>query len=176
MTHLTHLPDAMPDIEKPTLLVVCDTHHCRFIDAGHHTIAFQGGVHSKENTFTDHEGRSQSPAAMGKGGMISGNNELDQVEGNRLHEFSNVVSRHLDHLIAMQGIQEVFIAAPDKFLAELKKHLSKHTQTLIRKIIDGNFMHENMHQILIRFRPDLEEAIKKLRDQENYSSKKHLPR
>lgn len=165
----------MPEIEKPTLLVVCDSHHCRFVDLGGHTMLFNGIIKSKENTYTDHEGRTMSPAAVGRGGMTSSNSTVDRAEDERLHEFSNAVSSHIDHLVQLQGIQEVYLAAPDKFLAELKKHVSKPTMKLISKTIDGNFMHEHIHETLIRFRPDLADAIRKLKEDENYSERKHLP-
>ena len=167
----THLPDAMPDIEKPTLFLICDTHHCRIIDVGGKTVMTHGQVDSKEHATTDRPDKMGSPT-----GMTHGATEMDQIEGNRLHEFSNQVSAHLDQIVLEQKIEEIYIAAPDKFLAELKKHLSKHAQSITKKIIDGNFMHESLHQVLIRLRPDLAEAIHKLRAQENYSEKNHLPK
>jgi protein required for attachment to host cells len=170
------LPDAMPEITKKTLLVVCDTHHCMFIDAGGHALTEKETVESKETQTSEHPGTKQSPAAMGKGGMISGVDDPNQQESNRLKNFANEVSRHIDASVSSQGIEELYISAPGKFLSVLKTHLSTKAAGLVAQALDGNFMKEPPAAILVRFRPDLKDAIKELRDGENFSAKKHLPK
>ena len=54
MSKTIRLPDAMPDVDKPTLLVVCDSHQCRLLDVGGHAIAEKELLESKKpNTPTD---------------------------------------------------------------------------------------------------------------------------
>lgn len=167
----------MPDIEKPTLLVVCDTHQCKFIDVGGHTLLLGAQIESKAVTFTDSkESRFQSPAAMGKGGMISGAEDTNQLEKNRLREFAHQVIAHTVNAVQKQGIEAVYVSAPGKFLAVLRADLPKSIAKTVKDMHEGNFFKEAPIDVLLRFRPDLKSAAKKLKDQENYSSKKHLPR
>gem|GEM_PF-1995957 len=175
MLRPVHLPDAMPEITKPTLLVVCDSHQCKFVDVGGHTLVEKETVESKEEKFTDSQGQMRSPAAMGKGGMISGVGDLNPVEKNRMRNFANVISRRMAQIIREQGIQEVYISAPPKFLSILREHIPLS----IRKITaasEGNFVKEPLLALLLRFRPELKEAVRSLKEQENYSAKRHLPK
>ncbi len=165
------LPDAMPDVEKPTLLVVCDTHHCKFIDVGNHTLLVSGTIDSKEADYSDKEGQYQSST-----GVIGGMADTNPTEKNRLHEFANDVATHLAHVVQAQKIEEVYVSAPNKFLGELKKHIAKPVQKLIQKMVDGNFAKESPLEVLLRFRPDLEQARQALRDEENYSPKNQPPK
>ncbi len=171
-----HLPDAMPDVSKPTLLVVCDTHHCQFIDVGNHTLVVNGTVKSKEPSFSDHEGSYQSPAARGMGGIMGGLSEPNKIEQNRLREFANDVCTHLAHVVQQQGIAEVYLSAPNKFLGVLDAHLTPALKKLVKTKLEGNFVKEPPRDTLIRFRPDLEQALKDLRDLEGYSARKLPPK
>jgi protein required for attachment to host cells len=164
------LPDAMPDVDKPTLLVVCDSHHCRLFDVGGHTLLEKETIRSSEPRYTDRQDSVMS------GGKSIGVGENDQVEDHRLHEFANAVVDHLTKTVTQQKIGELHISAPGKFLSQLKKHLTKPQQAILKNAIDGNFVKESPLAILVRFRPDLEEAVKALRDQENYSPKKQPPK
>lgn len=172
MPHSIQLPDAMPEITTPTLLVVCDSHHCIFFGAGGHTLALQEDVHSREPNFTDRQGSKP----RGKGGVMIGIGESDQVEDHRLHEFANVVAGRIGTIVTGQKIGAVHVSAPGKFLSQLKKHLPKAVEKLVESAVDGNFVRESPLALLIRFRPDLRAAVQELRNRENYSAKKHLPR
>jgi len=176
MSHTVRLPDAMPDVEKPTLLVVCDSHHCRLLDVGGHAIAEKEMIESKEPKHSDREGRNQSPAAFGKGGMVSGTDSVNQVEKNRMREFANELMKNIEQSVREQGIQAVHISAPAKFLSVIRTHMTPAIHKILMQEIDGNFVKEPSIEILVRFRPDLKEAVKALRDQENYSAKKHPPK
>ncbi len=165
------LPDAMPDVEKPTLLVVCDTHHCMFIDVGNHALMVAATVESKEHKSTERPSLAYSPS-----GMIGGLDESTKVERNRLREFAGDVCKHIDQMLAKQGALEVYVSAPGKFLAVLKERLSTAAAKQVRAMVDGNFVKEPPKDILLRFRPDLEKGMQNLRDQEGYSPKKHLPK
>ncbi len=172
----TKLPDAMPDVDVPTLLVVCDSHQCKLIDVGRHTLLVSEEIHSKENTFTDHEGRYQSPAAGGRGGIMGGTGDLNPLEKNRLREFANVVAEHVKHVVDQQGIEEWYLSAPDKFMPVLKKDLSAPLTKKLKGAIIGNFYKESPPDLLVRFKPEMKEAMKRLKDEENYSPSKHLPK
>ncbi len=176
MSHTIRLPDAMPDVEKPTLLVICDSHHCRLLDVGGHAIVEKETIDSKEAEFTDKQGRTQSPAAMGKGGMISGTGDMNQFEKNRMNTFANDLIKHIEQCVREQGIQAVHISAPAKFLSVIRSHMTPAIQKILLYEIDGNFVKEPGIEILVRFRPDLKEAVKALRDQENYSPRRQLPK
>ena len=175
MPHQVRLPDAMPEIKTPTLLAVCDSHHCKLIDVGGHTLVEKEIIESKEETFTDAQGRMRAPAAMGKGGMVSGVGDLNPAEKNRMRTFANTIAQRLAQIIREQGIKEVYISAPTKFLSVLREHIPSSTREVIAAK-EGNFIKEPLLEILLRFRPDLEQTREALRDQENYSSKKHLPK
>lgn len=176
MSQTVRLPDAMPDVDKPTLLVVCDSHRCRLLNVGGHSIQEKEIVDSKGVEYSDREGRIQSPAAFGKGGMVSGTDDLNQVEKNRMREFANDLVKHVELSIREQGIQAVHISAPAKFLSVMRAHMTPAIHKILMQEIDGNFVKEPAIEILVRFRPDLKEAVKALRDQENYSPKKHPPK
>ncbi len=172
MTHPMILPDAMPDIHSPTLLVVCDTHHCRFINAGGRSLVMTEEVKSHEHEFTDRQGSKPS----GKGGSMIGLGDINQVEDHRLKEFANTVTQRMAHLAQTQKVESIYVSAPGKFLSALNHHMTKPLQELLEETIDGNFVKESPLDVLLRFRPDLKAAADDLRDQENYSSKKHLPK
>lgn len=166
----------MPEIDKPTLLIVADAHHCRFIDVGGHTLLEKETMDSKELLHTDRQDVQPSPASMGKGGMMSGVGEEHHAEENRLRDFAKMLNEHTSVVIAEQKIEAVYLAAPSRFLSEIKKNMPAAVTKVLKSTIDGNFVKEPAIEILLRFRPDLEESVQKLRDLENYSSKKHLPK
>lgn len=172
MPHSIRLPDAMPEIITPTLFVVCDAHHCRFFDAGGHTLALKEDIHSREPHFTDRQGSKPS----GRGGMMIGIGESDQIEDHRLREFANVVATRLGAIVTEQSIGVMYLSAPGKFLSQLKRHLPKAVEKLVESAVDGNFVKESALDLLVRFRPDLKAAVQELRNRENYSAKKHLPK
>ncbi len=176
MSHTIRLPDAMPDVDKPTLLVVCDSHQCRLLDVGGHAIAEKEMLESKKAEYSDGPGRTQSPAAGGKGGMFSGPDDVNQFEKNRMNSFANDLMKHIEQAVREQGIQAVYISAPAKFLSVIRSHMTPVIQKILMLEIDGNFVKEPSIEILGRFRPDLKEAVKSLRDQENYSPKKQPPK
>ncbi len=176
MPHTVRLPDAMPDVEKPTLLVVCDTHNCRLLNVGGHAIVEKELLESKEAEYSDKPSRTQSPAAFGKGGMFSGTDDMNQFEKNRLNTFAHAVIKHIETSIREQGILAVYLSAPAKFLSVLRSHMTPAIQKMLMLEIDGNFVKEPSIEILVRFRPDLAEAVTSLRNQENYSPGKQLPK
>lgn len=176
MSQTIRLPDAMPDVDKPTLLVVCDSHHCRLLDVGGHAIAEKEMIESKESEYSDREGRTQSPAAFGKGGMVSGTDDINQVEKNRMRTFANELIKHIEQSVREQGIQAVHVSAPAKFLSVIRAHMTPVIHKILMQEIDGNFVKEPAIEILVRFRPDLKEAVKALRDQENYSPRNQPPK
>lgn len=166
----------MPDIDKPTLLVVCDSHHCRLLDVGGHAIVEKEILKSKEAEHTDRASQTHSPGSFGKGGMISGPDDANQFEKNRMRTFANDLIKHIEQSVREQGILAVHISAPAKFLSVVRAHMTPAIQKILLQEIDGNFIKEPSIEILVRFRPDLREAVKALRDQENYSPRKHLPK
>jgi protein required for attachment to host cells len=171
-----HLPDAMPEITKRTLLVVCDNHHCKLIDVANHTLLVADGLASKEPSYSDKEGSYQSPGAAGKGGVMGGLADPNPVEKHRLKEFANTLSAQIDSHIRDHKIEQVYISAPGKFLSELDGHLSNPTKKLVVKSLDGNYVKEAPRDVLQRFMPELASELQKLRDQENYSPKNQLPK
>ncbi len=170
------LPDAMPDVGKRTLLVVCDGHQCKLIDVGNHTLLLADSVESREPEFTDKQGRYQSPAAVGKGGIIGGTGDLNPVEKHRMKEFANTVSAQIAKHVRDQKIEELHVSAPAKFLSELKTHLSAPVKKMVVSMLEGNYLKEAPRDILLRFKPELEAELQKLRDQENYSPKNKPPK
>ncbi len=171
-----HLPEAMPSIEKRTLLVVCDTHQALFYDVGGHTITLQGTVESPKEHYSDHETRIQSPSAGGRGGMVSSTAEPEQTENNRLNHFANMIFEHARKTVESQGIQEVYLSAPNKMLGVLRQHMPKAMQALVKDMMEGNVVHESSVTVLARFRPDLQASLQALRDMENYSPKNQPPK
>ena len=170
MTHSAKLPDAMPEIDTPTLLVVSDAHHCRFIAVGGHTLVEEEELHAPELKHTDRQ-----TVNMGPGGA-SGVGDEHHAEDHRLREFAIAIAGRASALVERQKVGAVFMAASSRLLSELKKHLPQAVTKALKSTIDGNFVKESATEILARFRPDLEQSVKKLRDLENYSSKKHLPK
>jgi protein required for attachment to host cells len=171
MSRPVNLPDAMPDVKKPTLLLVCDTHHCKFIDVGGHRIVEQEIVESKEEKYTDRQTSVRGPS-----GVLSGVGDATQAEQNRLRDFASTVGKRLDQAVRSLKIKEIHIAAPARLLSYLKKYLSKEVAKLVLSEIDGNYVKEPLLKVLLRFRPDLEQSLEALRDEENYSPKRHLPK
>lgn len=170
------LPDAMPDVAHPTLLVVCDTHHCRFITIGGHSMAEETPLKSEEHHHEGVDGRTQSPSAFGKGGMISGMSDPNQSDEHRMKTFANALVKYLDQFIRQQKIQVVHFSAPGKFLSVLRDHLNPAIKNVTKQTIDGNFAKESPFDLLARFMPHLAEAVKALHDQENYSPKNRPPK
>lgn len=171
MTKPIQLPDAMPTIDEPSLLVVCDTHACRFIDVGGRTIVEGARVESKEQVHTDRETETRGPS-----GITSGTADRNQQEEGRLRSFTNALTEAVLKTIRGQGIRALYFAAPAKIISLFQSHLPKAEAALLKVVIDGNFMKEDGMSLLLRFRPDLAEGVTKLRDQENFSTKKHLPK
>lgn len=165
------LPDAMPDIAEPTLLVVCDSHHCRFINAGGRSLAEKESVMSKERHDTDRESQMSGPS-----GMTSGSSDRNQFEDNRLKTFANDVVSHIASAVNTQKIGSIYLSAPGRVLSEIKNHLSKPHSALLSVVVDGTFVKEPAIDLLIRFRPDLLESAEHLRDQQNYSSANQPPK
>lgn len=167
------LPDAMPEISKPTLLVVCDTHHSRLINLGGHSVTEKEVVASKEHEYTERQ--SSKPSGKGGGAMV-GIGETDQVESNRLKTFANTLVKHLESSVREQKIEELHISAPGKFLSVLKDHLTPALTKVLKQTLDGIYVKEHALELIARFRPDLKKAVADLRAQENYSPKNHLPK
>lgn len=155
MTHQTKLPDAMPEIASPTLLIVADAHHCRFIAVGGHAIAEEEELQAKE--LLPHEDKDS------------------QADENRLRDFAVMIVTRAELLISQQNIEAVYLSGPSRLLSDIKKHLSLTVSKVLQSTIDGTFIKESPLDILARFRPDLEASVQKLHEQENYSAKKHLP-
>lgn len=170
------LPDAMPTVDIPTLLVVCDAHRCRFLTVGGHQIAEEDALESKQDQFTDKEGQTRSPASFGKGGMTSGMKDLNPVEENRLKIFANALVKRLEQLIREQKTGELHLSAPGKFLSVVRDHLTPEIKKVTKQTVDGNFTKESPIDLLARFRPDLKDAVKNLRNQESYSPKNRPPK
>ena len=169
MSHPIHLPGAYPEITSPTLLVICDAHHCNLFDLGGHTLMLKEEIRSKEHVYTDHQtvhASSGSPVGLG---------ENDQIEAHRLHEFTNTLGACLAKVVAAQKIESVYLSAPGKFLSHLTSHLPAIVSKMLVSTIDGNFVKEPPLETLARFRPDLKTAMQELRNGENYSTKNHLP-
>lgn len=133
-------------------------------------------IESKESEDSERGGRTQSPAAFGKGGLISGTDDKNQLEKNRLRTFANELIKSMENAIREQGIEAVHISAPAKFLSVIRSHLTPAIQKILLQEIDGNFVKEPSIEILVRFRPDLKDAVTALRDQENYSPRKQPPK
>ncbi len=171
MSTTIHLPEAMPEITSRTLLVVCDAHHCSVFDIAGHTLMLKEEIRSHEPRDEDRQSISH-----GKGGATIGVGEHTHVEEHRLHEFAHTVSARMATLVSAQKIEAVYLAAPGKFLSLLKKNLATSVAKLLEAAIDGNFAKEPPLQTFARFRPDLKAAMDELRGEENYSSKKHLPK
>jgi protein required for attachment to host cells len=108
--------------------------------------------------------------------MLSGTADLNQIEKNRLRDFANVVVKRLGLVVREQKIQEIHLSAPAKFLSVMKTHLTKELTKIVRTTLDGNFVKEPVKDVLLRFRPDMVEAVKSLKEQENYSMRKQPPR
>lgn len=161
----------MPDVAKPTLFLVCDSHQCRLFDVGGHAVVEKETLQSKEPKFTDRQGTKP-----GKGGMMIGLGDTNPLEDNRLKEFANVLMKHVDQVIREQKIEAIYISAPSKFLSVLRDHHTASVKKVLKKEIDGNFVKEHPLELLARFRPDLAEAVKALRSQENYSPGNQLPK
>ncbi len=170
MSNSLKLPDVMPDIVPATLLVVCDSHHCRLIDVGGHTIVEHGSVDSGELKHADRQSTKVGPS----GGVGIGDDH--HAEDQRLTNFSKTILERVGTLIASQKIEALYLAAPSRLLSVLKKQMPEAMKKVLKSAIDGTFVKESAIDVLMRFRPDLESSVLKLRDQENYSSKKHLPK
>lgn len=170
MPNSLKLPDAMPEIEAPTLLVVCDSHHCRLIDVGGHTVLEHGSLDSGELKHADRQSTKVGPS----GGVGIGDNH--HAEDQRLTSFAKTILERVGTLVASQKIEALFVAAPSRLLSALKKQMPEATKRVLKSAIDGTFVKESAIDVLMRFRPDLHSSVQKLRDMENYSSKKHLPK
>ncbi len=178
MTRTIKLPDAMPEITARTLLVVCDAHHCKFFDVGGHSLMEKEEVHSEEAHHTDHQTSAHGASASGgKGGKSIGvGGDTNTIEEHRQKGFANVVMKRVGQLIREQKVEDFYLAAPGKFLSHLKHDLPKDIEKILESAIDGNFVKESPLAILSRFRPDLKASLADLHDQENYSTKNHLPK
>lgn len=170
------LPDAMPDIEKPTLLVACDSHQCRLLVVGGHSIVEQEIITSSEPEYSDRQGSKPGPSSMGKGGTMMGIGETNQLEATRMKTFANTVMKRLGDIIRAEKIQSVHFSAPAKALASLKAHMTTEVKQVTVQTLDGHYVKESALQVLVRFRPDLKDAVAALRDEEGFSSRKHLPK
>lgn len=170
MSKPTHLPDAMPEVSVPAILVVCGSHECRFINAGGKTLVERDVVAAPKPEYSDRETQMRGPS-----GVMSGTADRNQEEDNRLKQFANTVTTHIVAALD-QGAQELYLAAPGKVLSMLKDHLPKAHAPKLKVVLDGTFLKESSLDILLRFRPDLLESAKDLREQEGFSSRKHLPK
>ncbi len=166
-----HLPDSMPAINQPTLFVVSGTHECRFVGASGRTLFEEDVLTSHEHEFTDHQTEMRGPS-----GVTSGVGDHNQVEQHRLREFAHAIIKRIEHSVREGKVEAIYITAPDKMLAQLKKEMTPSLEKVIQKYLDGNFQKESVLEVALRCMPELEEEAKKLRDQENFSAKKHLPK
>lgn len=107
---------------------------------------------------------------------MMGVGETDQLEEHRLKEFANVLVKHLDQIVRGQKVEALHLSAPGKFLSIVRNHLTQELRKVTVQSLDGNYVKEPALDLLVRFRPDLKEAVAKLREDENYSPKKHLPK
>jgi protein required for attachment to host cells len=176
MSKPIRLPDAMPDVEKPTLLVVCDGHHCRLLVVGGHSIVEQETIDSREPEFSDRQGSKPGPSSMGKGGAMMGVGDTNQLEATRMRTFANTVMKRLDEVIRSQKIQSLHLSAPAKALAAFREHMTTTVKGVTVQTLDGQYLKEPALQVLVRFRPDLKDAVAALRDEEGFSPRKHLPK
>ena len=160
------LPDAMPDVVRPTLMVICDSHHCTLFNIGGHLVVEKEIIQSHEHVSTD---RTSVMSGVGLG-------DSNPQEEHRLREFSNTLMARLEVLIREQKIEEMYLSAPSKCLSALKQHMPTAVEKVLVLALDGNFAKEAPMSVLARFRPDLHDAVKQLREEENYSPKKHLPK
>ena len=170
MSKPIRLPDAMPDVEKPTLLVVCDSHHCRLLVVGGHSIVEQETIDSREPEYSDRQGSKPGP------GSVVGIGETNQVEASRMKTFANTVMKRLSEVIRSQKIQSMHLSAPSKALASFKDHMTTDVKQVTVQTLDGHYVKESALQVLVRFRPDLKDAVAALRDEEGFSPRKHLPK
>ncbi len=170
MSKPARLPDAMPNLSPTALLVVCGTHECRLINAGGRTLVEGDAVASAQITHTDRETQTRGPS-----GIMSGMGDDTNADENRLKHFAkNITTRIIAGL--EQGAEELYIAAPGKVLSILKDQLPKAHASKLKVVLEGTFLKESAIDILLRFRPDLAESASELREQEGFSSKKHLPK
>lgn len=169
-TTAAHLPDAMPEISKRTLLAVCGSHQCRFIDAGGRTLVELLVLNSKEESHTDRESSMRGPS-----GVTSGLGDHNQFEQNRVNEFANQIAVHIATAVTEQKIEALYIAAPGKMLPAVKERLSPPLTKLLAGTLDGNYLKEASLDILARFQPELKKAADELRSSENYSPKNRPP-
>ena len=107
---------------------------------------------------------------------MSGVGEEHHAEENRLRDFAIMIVDRMTALVGQQGIESVYLSAPSRLLSEIKKHMPATLTKVLKSTIDGIFIKESNIEVLKRFRPDLDSSVVKLRDMENYSSKKHLPK
>ncbi len=170
MSKPIHLPDAVPALTAPALLVVCGSHQCRMINAGGRTLVEREVVSSPEHVHTDRESEMRGPS-----GVTSGTGDRNQEEENRLKQFANLVTKQIVAGLE-QGAEELYLAAPSKVLSILKDHLPKAHASTLKVVLDGTFLKESSIDILFRFRPDLADGVSDFRDREGFSSKKHLPK
>lgn len=166
-----HLPDAMQEVTEPALLVVCDSQDARFIDAGGRTLVEKEMVEHKEKGYDEPESTMRGPS-----GVVSGTADRNQLEDNRLREFANIIAARIESSVKTQGIKHIYVSGPGRVLAVLRDKLSKPTAVLLDVVLEGNYVKEPALDVLLRFRPDLAESVQKLRDQENYSTKKKFPK
>lgn len=171
MSYSIRLPDAMPDVSALTLLVVCDAHQCRLLNLGGHALVEKEVLQSQEPEFDERQNLAMSPS-----GSLHGVGEINQVEENRLKKFATVLVEHLEHAVRDQKIESVHLSAPGKFLSIVRDHLTPALTAVMKKMVDGNFVKEQGLELLVRFRPDLSQAVADFHNQESYSPGNQPPR
>lgn len=128
-------------VEMPkTWVVVADASRARFLDfKGHvsgleeiHDMANPEGRLKNQDLVTDKHGTTKDRKGVGTPQMGDNSEAAHQVE----KAFAADVIRTLEKMIREAGVQSLILAAPPRFLGELRRQLDKATAAMVKQEIN----------------------------------------
>lgn len=123
-----------------TWVIVADASRARFFDfKGHvsglqeiHDMANPEGRLKNQDLVTDKHGTTHDRKGVGSPQMGDNAEAAHQVE----RAFAVEVVRSLEKMIRESGVQAIILAAPPRFLGELRRNLDKTTAAMVKQEIN----------------------------------------
>lgn len=139
-------------VEMPlTWVVVADASRARFLNfKGHvsgleeiHDMVNPEGRLKNQDLVSDRHGTTRDRKGVGTPQMAENAEAAHHVE----RAFAQEVARELGRMARESGVQSLTIAAPPRFLGELRRCLDKNTAALIKQEINKDISTASLDQI-----------------------------
>ena len=130
-------------------IMLANSNDCRIYeyDRQHKHLALVQEISHPENRLKIHDWTSDSPghyqSAGNRGSYVP---EVSPVELS-VDEFAREMAERLDHGRTHHEYDDVTLLMPSKMEGLLNKHLTKHTKSLVEKIVQKNLVFLSEHEL-----------------------------